>query len=103
LDLANEPSIAMAAAAGGIGGMTRYLARVLAERNIRVNALVPGWFPKKRGVERPDYMQQITSRVPMGRIGQPDELVGAAIFLLSGASSYMTGQQLVIDGGYGLQ
>jgi gluconate 5-dehydrogenase len=100
LDLKNEPSAAMAAGAGGILGLTRFLASVMAKDNVRVNALVPGWFPKKRGPERPDYMKEITTRVPMGRIGQPDELVGAVLFLLSSASSYMTGQQLVIDGGY---
>lgn len=99
LDLKNEPSIAMSAAAGGILGLTRYLA-VLMAPDIRVNALIPGWFPKKRGPERLDYMEQITSRVPLKRIGKADELVGPVQFLLSEASSYMTGQQLIIDGGY---
>lgn len=99
LDLKNEPSIAMSAAAGGILGLTRYLA-VLMAPDIRVNALVPGWFPKKRGPERPDYMAQITTRVPMKRIGKAEELVGPVKFLLSDMSSYMTGQQLVVDGGY---
>lgn len=99
LDLKNEPSIAMPPAAGGILALTRYLA-VLMAPDIRVNALVPGWFPKKRGPERLDYMAQITGRVPLGRIGKAQELVGPVQFLLSDASSYMTGQQLVIDGGY---
>ena len=45
-------------------------------------------------------MEQVTNRVPMGRIGTPDELVGAAIFLLSNASSYITGQHIIVDGGY---
>lgn len=100
LDMKNEPSLAMPSAAAGIMGLTRYLAVLMAKKGIRVNALVPGCFPKKRGADRPDYIEQITSRVPMGRIGQPEELVGAMIFLLSKASSYMTGQQLVVDGGY---
>lgn len=103
LDLKNEPSFAMSAAAGGILGLTRFLASILAKDNVRVNALMPGWFPKKRGPERPDYMKEITSRVPMGRIGQPEELVGAVQFMLSDASSYMTGQELVIDGGYSIR
>ncbi len=100
LDLGNEPSLAAIAAAGGLLAWTKYLAVLSAPRGIRVNALVPGWFPKKRGPDREDYMQEITSRVPMGRIGQPKELIGPLVYLLSEASSYMTGQQLVIDGGY---
>lgn len=103
LDLKNEPSFAMSAAAGGILGLTRYMATQLAQDNIRVNALVPGWFPKKRGPDRPDYLAEIEKRTPMGRIGKPEEIVGAAIFLLSQASSFMTGQQLVVDGGYSIQ
>lgn len=103
LDLKNEPSFAMSAAAGGILGLTRYMAVMLAKDNIRVNAIVPGWFPKKRGVDRPDYLAEISKRTPMGRIGQPEEIVGATIFLLSQASSFMTGQSLVVDGGYSIQ
>lgn len=100
LDLKNEPSLSAIAAAAGILAFTRYFAVLAAQRNIRVNALVPGLFPKKRGPDREDYMHEITSRVPMGRIGQPKELVGPLVYLLSEASSYMTGQQLVVDGGY---
>lgn len=103
LDLQNEPCLAMPSAAAGILQMTKYLAVLSALNGIRVNALVPGCFPKKRGVERPDYMAEIEKRVPLGRIGQPQELVGAAIFLLSGAASYVTGQSLVVDGGYTLR
>lgn len=100
LDLKNEPSLAMPPAAAGIMGLTRYLAVLMAKRGIRINTLVPGCFPKKRGVDRPDYILKIEERVPMGRIGRPEELGGAMIFLLSQASSYMTGQSVVIDGGY---
>ncbi len=103
LDLKNEPSLAMPAAAGGILQLTKYLAVLMASSRIRVNALVPGWFPKKRGPDRPDYMTEITKRVPMGRIGNPEEVVGSVVYLLSDASSYMTGQRLVLDGGYTAQ
>lgn len=99
-DLKNEPSIAMPPAAAGILQLTKYLAVLMAKDKIRVNALVPGWFPKKRGPDREDYMSEITKRIPMGRIGQPEEVVGSVIYLLSGASSYMTGQHLLLDGGY---
>lgn len=98
LDLGNDPSVAGVAAAGALRAMTRHYASLLASRNIRVNALVPGWFPKKRGPDRLDYIEQITSRVPMGRIGQPQELVDAALMLLT--STYMTGQEIIVDGGY---
>lgn len=102
LDLNNEPTLALPSSEAAVLQLTKYLATLLAEKNVRVNAIVPGWFPKKRGPERPDYLAQIVNRVPMKRIGQPDELVGAVVFLLSDASSYITGQDLVIDGGYTL-
>ena len=85
---------------GGILQMTRYLAMLWAEKNIRVNAISPGHFPPKRGPERPDYISELTYRIPLGRIGQPDDLAGAVIFLASDASSYVTGQNLVVDGGW---
>src|SRR5262249_50622629 len=102
LDLNNEPSLFVSAAKGAIVQVTRHLATFWARHNIRVNAISPGWFPKKRGPERLDYMREITSRIPMKRIGQPPELVGLAVYLASDASSYMTGQNIVVDGGYGL-
>jgi NAD(P)-dependent dehydrogenase (short-subunit alcohol dehydrogenase family) len=102
LDLKNEPSLGLPPSEAAILQLTKYMATLLAPRGIRVNAVVPGWFPKKRGPERPDYLAEIESRVPMGRIGRPSDIVGAVIYLLSGASSYMTGQQMVIDGGYTL-
>lgn len=100
LDLKNEPSIVLPAAKAAILQLTKYLAVLLADKNIRVNSLVPGFFPQKRGPDRADYMAQIADRIPMGRIGRPEELVGAVVFMMSDASSYMTGQQIVIDGGY---
>lgn len=103
LDLKNEPALPVPSAGAGLIQLTKYLAVLGAKQNIRCNALIPGWFPKKRGPDRPDYMAEICSRVPMGRIGQPEEIVGPALFLLSNASSYMTGQQLIIDGGYTIQ
>lgn len=102
LDLKNEPSLGLPPSEAAILQLTKYMATLLAPRGVRVNAVVPGWFPKKRGPERPDYLAQIEARVPMGRIGRPRDIVGAVIYLLSGASGYMTGQQMVIDGGYTL-
>ncbi|MCA3262828.1 MAG: SDR family oxidoreductase [Telmatospirillum sp.] len=100
LDLKNEPSIVLPAAKAAILQLTKYLSVLLAGKNVRVNSLVPGFFPKKRGPDREDYMAQIAQRIPLGRIGRPEEVAGAVVFMLSGASSYMTGQQIVVDGGY---
>jgi gluconate 5-dehydrogenase len=94
------PSAHHAAAKAGILQLTRYLAAQWGERGVRVNAISPGWFPQKRGPDRPDFMREVTTRIPLGRIGQPQDLVGAVVFLVSDASSYVTGQNLVVDGGY---
>ena len=96
------PSAHHAAAKAGILQLTRYLAAEWAAKGVRVNAVSPGWFPRKRGPERPDFMQAVTSRIPMKRIGQPRELVGAVVFLMADASSYVTGQNLIVDGGYSI-
>jgi gluconate 5-dehydrogenase len=102
LDLPIQPAAHTPAAKGGVLQLTRYLAALWGRNGVRVNAVSPGWFPKKRGPERPDYMREITSRVPLARIGQPSDLVGAYLFLMSDASRYVTGQNLVVDGGYSI-
>jgi len=85
---------------GGILQMTRYLAMLWAEKNIRVNSISPGHFPPKRGPEKPDYMKELNYRIPLGRIGKPEDLAGSVVLLSSDASSYMTGQNIVVDGGW---
>ena len=87
-------------AKGGILQMTRYFATLWAEKGIRVNAISPGAFPPKRGPENPEYMHELTTRIPMGRIGQPEDLAGVVTLLASDASSYITGQNFVVDGGW---
>ena len=84
-------------------GMTRALAAEWAALNIRVNAIAPGYFHTDLTdmfYRDPDWIAEMTGKVPMGRLGQLEDLIGAALFLSSGASAYITGQCLVIDGGY---
>jgi NAD(P)-dependent dehydrogenase (short-subunit alcohol dehydrogenase family) len=102
LDLNNKAPVHYAAAKGAVVSMTRFLAAELAPHGVRVNSFSPGFFPKKRGPERPDFIREITSRVPLARIGQPEELIGVVTFLASRASGYVTGADIVVDGGYSI-
>ena len=80
--------------------LTRYVACYLAEDGVRVNAVSPGAFPQKGVLEDQAFIDELCSRIPMGKIGQPQELIGPIAFLLSDASSYVTGQNLIVDGGW---
>jgi NAD(P)-dependent dehydrogenase (short-subunit alcohol dehydrogenase family) len=83
---------------GGILQMTRHLAVYWARDGVRVNCLSPGPFPAESA--SPEMVERLKGKSPMGRMGRPDELKGAIVFLASDASSYMTGQNLVVDGGW---
>jgi len=81
---------------GGVVALSRHLATTWAEHDIRVNALIPG------GVEsgqNDTFREKYGDRVPLGRMAEREELVGAMVYLASNASSYVTGQRLVVDGG----
>jgi NAD(P)-dependent dehydrogenase (short-subunit alcohol dehydrogenase family) len=86
----------------GVIMATKVMAQQWAQYNIRVNAIAPG-LVKTRFSEalwsNPDIAQSVMTRTPLQRIAEPDEMVGAAIFLASDASSYVTGHVLVVDGG----
>ncbi|WP_061214985.1 oxidoreductase [Syntrophomonas wolfei] len=86
-----------AAIKGAIINFTRYLATYLAAYNIRVNCLSPGGIFNEQLVS---FVEKYKQRTPMGRMGKPEDIAGGVLFLLSNLSSYMTGQNLVIDGGW---
>ncbi|HXD63528.1 MAG TPA: glucose 1-dehydrogenase [Solirubrobacteraceae bacterium] len=98
---AGLPQAAYASSKAAIIGLTRDLAQQWTGRKgIRVNALAPGFFPSEMTDQYPDgYMEQMMSRVPAGRVGRPEELVAALVFLASDAASYVTGVLLPVDGG----
>lgn len=91
-----------AATKGAIGSLTRALAVEWAEHNVQVNAIAPGLIRtdlNKTLWEDPGILNWALDRTPARRLGQPCDLVGTAIFLASGASDFMTGQVLYVDGG----
>jgi len=88
------------AAKAGVIQLSRYFAVYLAQYGIRVNCISPGAFPKPKVTEK--FVKKLEKKIPMGRTGKPEELKGAIQFLASGASSYMTGQNMIIDGGWTL-
>ncbi len=91
-------SVAYQTLKGGILQQTRHLAVNWAENAVRVNSLTPGPFPAESA--NPEMVERLKGYSPMRRMGYPAELKGAVVFLASEASSYMTGQNLVIDGGW---
>jgi NAD(P)-dependent dehydrogenase (short-subunit alcohol dehydrogenase family) len=88
---------AYAASKAGVVALTRYFARLWGPSGVRVNALSPGGV---RGGQDDEFLRKYCARVPLGRMAEPDDLVGPLVFLASDASRYLTGHHLVVDGGF---
>jgi NAD(P)-dependent dehydrogenase (short-subunit alcohol dehydrogenase family) len=97
-DAETPPSPAhYSASKGGILNLTRYLASEYGDRGIRVNAVSPG------GVfddQDPAFVERYEANTPLGRMADPEDIAGAVIYLVSDAAAYVTGHNLVVDGGW---
>ena len=91
----NTPAV-YSASKSAVNGLTSYLSTYWASSKIRVNSLTPGGIASGQNSE---FNKKYSNRVPLGRMGEASELVGALIYLASDASSYVTGQNLIVDGG----
>jgi NAD(P)-dependent dehydrogenase (short-subunit alcohol dehydrogenase family) len=92
---------AYAASKGGINALTIQLATELAPYRIRVNAFAPGATNVERNLaDDPDYVERWAPLIPLGRVGEPSDMVGPAVFLASDESAYVTAQLFYVDGGW---
>jgi 2-dehydro-3-deoxy-D-gluconate 5-dehydrogenase len=96
---------AYAASKGGVVQLTKSMAIALAPHNIQVNAILPGWIWSEMTAPVKDtpLYKEIILRTPAGRFGEPEECAGAAVFLASHASDFVTGSIVYVDGGYAIR
>ncbi len=96
-------SAAYTTSKGGVRALTKALAIELSPQGVRVNAIGPGLIATPLNAEarrNPDYMANFSQRIPLGRIGEPADIAGAAVFLASDLARYVTGVTLPVDGGF---
>jgi len=98
-DTGNNSPVTYGAGKAGVVQLTKYTASYLAKDNVRVNSITPGPFPKVAATE-PNFLKILQGKTMLGRTGDPNELAGALILLCSNASSFMTGANIVVDGGW---
>lgn len=94
---------AYAAAKHGVAGLTKALSNEWASKGINVNSIAPGYIATEMNsalIANPTRSRQIMERIPAGRWGKPEDFEGAVVFLASNASSYVSGETLVVDGGW---
>jgi len=85
----------------GIQQMARYFAVHYGRQGVRCNSIAPGPFPfPSQQEDSPEFMRNLAAKTPLGRIGQPKEIAGTVVFLVSDAASYVTGHNLAVDGGW---
>ncbi|MEO8345470.1 MAG: glucose 1-dehydrogenase [Betaproteobacteria bacterium] len=102
-DIGRPNIVAYAASKGGLKMMTRALAVELAPHNVQVNGIAPGFFKTEMNtalIDNAEFSAWVAKRTPAGRWGDPKEIAGAAVFLASPATSYITGHLLYVDGGF---
>jgi NAD(P)-dependent dehydrogenase (short-subunit alcohol dehydrogenase family) len=101
--VAMRNSAAYTTSKGGVRALTKALAIELSPMGIRVNAIGPGLIAtplNEKARQNPDYMKQFDGRIPMGRLGTPEDIAGPAVFLASDMARFVTGVTLPVDGGY---
>ena len=90
-----------AASKAGVIGFTKSVAREVASRGITANAIAPGFIETDMTAAMPEKAREaVFAAIPLGRVGRPEDVAGAAVFLVSDAAAYVTGQVLAVDGGF---